>query len=255
MNWGVFVLYKEVFDFGDIATLEVTREVEGFQPRFDNCLALTAYDDQRTLVLTLAGQLLVVKTSLAACLREFSQYYQIHGYEMDVYYALVHCQTQGLIAGHYRLVPSQRASNPHVVYYNAHFIDSKSYSKERQRVLLTLNNGHDSFQLCIDACYSSFVRILAAAELVSKYQLQNIEAEMRRLGMRKEPVAIQGSQDVFQCQRDADQFHTHLQSMMIVGIITAAFENSYGQKPDAIFNRSLASILNYSKFIKKDKKW
>lgn len=236
--------FKGSYDFGNLATLKNYTEVEGFQPRFDNCLALTAYNDQQILVLTLTGQLLLVKNSLSACLKQLCQHYRIYSYEMDVYYRLAECRTQGLIAGNYRLVPSQGTSNPHVVYYNAHFIDSKTYSKERHRVLLTMDNGQgDFFQLYIDASYRSFVRILSAAERVSKYQLQKVEVEMRRLGMVKATPGWQGSQEVFQYQRDTDQFNDWLYSTLILAVVTAAFENSYGEKPDASFSESVYNVL------------
>lgn len=33
----------KTFDFSNLSTIEINAEMEGFQPRFDNTLALTAY--------------------------------------------------------------------------------------------------------------------------------------------------------------------------------------------------------------------
>lgn len=242
---GFTVTFKGTFDFSNITALEIETEVEGFQPRFDNFFALTTYDAQRTLILTTRGRLLILRCSLAACLRQFCERNRIRDYEMNAYYQLVPCRTQGLVAGHYRLVPSRGASNPHVVYYNAHFLDSKRYSKERQLVLLTFENKQgELFQLYIDACYSSFVRILAAAEKVSEYQVKNVEEEMWRLGMVRQVPAVQGSQEIFQQHQDAGRFNNQIQCKMFYEMLTTVFENSYGQKPDQVVYESVSNIFN-----------
>lgn len=66
---------------------------------------------------------------------------------------------------------------------------------------------------------------------------------MRRLGMVKATPGWQGSQEVFQYQRDTDQFNDWLYSTLILAVVTTAFENSYGEKPDASFNESVYNVL------------
>lgn len=236
------MLFKATYDFGNLSSLEVGREVEGFQLRVDNFLAMTAYDKERTIVLTVHGHLLLLRHNLTTCLKQFGNLDRIRDYEMDAYYQQVGCKTQGLIAGNYRLVPSQGASNPHVVYYNAHFLDAKHYSEKLQRVLITFRVDQVYYQLQVDACFSSFVRILAAAEKVSAYQLKNLEEEMWRLGVRH--GERMGSTDIFQCHLDALRFNAMIQTAMIHNVLSAAFENSFGQKPDKEFQNSVTNILN-----------
>lgn len=235
------MIFNNVYDFGDISSLKLDGEIEGFQLRVDNFLAMTALDKERTIVLTVQGHLLLLRCTLSNCLKQFCDLYHIRSYEMDAYYQQVQCRTQGLIAGNYRLVPSQGASNPHVVYYNAHFLDAKYYSEDLQRVLIIFKTEDGYYQLQVGACFSSFVRILAAAEKVSAFQLKNLEEEMWRLGVKSEDKS---SSDIFQCHRDALRFNDTIQSAVIHNVLATAFENSYGQKPDDDFSNSVTDIIN-----------
>lgn len=113
-----------VFDFSDPASLTVDVTTECFQPRFDNTLAMTAYQKQ-TLILTTEGQVVALKQPLRECLKSFCIQNGIYQYEMDAYYARVKCRTQGLIAGHNRLVPSQGTSNARVSVLQLQNIQNK----------------------------------------------------------------------------------------------------------------------------------
>lgn len=62
--------FMKTFDFSDLSTIEINAEMEGFQPRFDNTLALTAYR-QQTLILTREGQAVILNCRLQECLSRF----------------------------------------------------------------------------------------------------------------------------------------------------------------------------------------
>lgn len=62
--------FMKTFDFSDLSTIEINAEMEGFQPRFDNPLALTAYR-QQTLILTREGQAVILNCRLQECLSRF----------------------------------------------------------------------------------------------------------------------------------------------------------------------------------------
>ena len=151
--------FMKTFDFSDLSTIEINAEMEGFQPRFDNTLALTAYR-QQTLILTREGQAVILNCRLQECLCRFRKENGICRHELSAYYSLARCQTQAIISGHYRLVPTHGASNRQVVYYMAHHLDTYSYSQKLNRLLIILKGQGGLYQLRVDASFSSFGRIL-----------------------------------------------------------------------------------------------
>lgn len=181
--------FMKTFDFSDLSTIEINAEMEGFQPRFDNTLALTAYR-QQTLILTREGQAVILNCRLQECLSRFRKENGICRHELSAYYSLARCQTQAIISGHYRLVPTHGASNRQVVYYMAHHLDTYSYSQKLNRLLIILKGQGGLYQLRVDASFSSFGRILAAADQVANLQLANIEGTMWRMGVYQDSSCL-----------------------------------------------------------------
>lgn len=238
-------MYNKIFDFSDLESLEIDCKVAGFQPRFDNFLAIRAYNDKQSLVLTIDGQLLLLEDSLANCLRQFCTHNDIRKFELAVYYQLLNFQTRGLVSGRYQLVPTQGVSNSEVVYYNAHFLDSKCHLKANQRVLLTFDNRRGAlYQLSVDASYHKLCHILEMAEQVGIYQLKNLEAEMHRLGFSEGTVKWSEADQIFQSRQNSRNFNLVFETKKIMQVLTTAFKYLYGQKPSDEFVNVVNGLID-----------
>lgn len=230
-----------VFDFSDPASLTVDVTTECFQPRFDNTVAMTAYQKQ-TLILTTEGQVVALKQPLRECLKSFCIQNGIYQYEMDAYYARVRCRTQGLIAGHNRLVPSQGTSNARVVYYMAHFLGNYCYSTERDRLLVSFEDFH--LQIYIDASLKAFQRIVNAADRVSVLQLQNIQNKIALYGMWRTESNLIRASDTYCSRQDGLRLNQDVRLQMMLNAVRTSFINTFGEEPDTNFQHQLARCVN-----------
>lgn len=246
--------FMKTFDFSDLSTIEINAEMEGFQPRFDNTLALTAYQ-QQTLILTREGQVIILNCRLQECLNRFRRENGICRHELNAYYSMAHCQTQAIISGHYRLVPTHGASNHQVVYYMAHHLDTYSYSRKLNRLLIILKGRVNLYQLRVDASFSSFGRILTAADQVANLQLANIEDAMWRMGTYREHNDLRPASGTYLSHQQGLALHQRILANYAVAVTNEAFLAAFGELPDADFRRRLSSVIGYPGMpAKKDEK-
>lgn len=220
----------KTFNFSDPGSLKVDMVTECFQPRFDNTLALMAYQKQ-TIILTTNGQIVALKRPLRECLKDFCIQNGIYQYEMDAYYVHVNCRTQGLIAGHNRLVPTHGRSNSQVVYYMAHHLGDYCYSKEMNRLLISFEDFH--VQIYVDVSLATFQRIIDAADQVSVLQLRNVQSIIKRYGMEKgELRKLRQADDTYCSYQQALRFDRHIRQAMLQNIFRRTFLHSFGEEPD-----------------------
>lgn len=237
--------FMKTIDFSDLATIKINGEIEGFQPRFDNTLALTAYH-QQTLILTQDGQAVILNRRLQECLSRFRKENGICRHELDAYYTMARCQTQAIISGHYRLVPTHGASNHQVVYYMAHCLDTYSYSRKLHRLLIILKGQEGLYQLRVDASFSSFGRILAAADRVANLQLANVEGAMWRMGIHQNGNGIRPVSSTFLSHQEGLAIHQQILANYATAVTNETFLAQFGELPDAAFHRRLTTVIGYS---------
>ena len=237
--------FMKTFDFSDLSTIEINAEMEGFQPRFDNTLALTAYR-QQTLILTREGQAVILNCRLQECLCRFRKENGICRHELSAYYSLARCQTQAIISGHYRLVPTHGASNRQVVYYMAHHLDTYSYSQKLNRLLIILKGQGGLYQLRVDASFSSFGRILDVADQVANIQLANIEGAMWRMGVYQDSSGLRPASGTYLSHQQGLAIHQQILANYVMAVTNEAFLATFGELLDADFQRRLNSVIGYA---------
>lgn len=174
-------MYKtvDVSKFKDLKDYQVTNI---FQPRWDNTLLITPYDQYHTYVLTTDGEELILPQRLKAILHDFSEYAETSRLEMDTLYSIVKERTKGVIAGHYELVPTCGQTNCRVAYYMAHAVDH--YSKNEQGIVITFKGDNGSLiSALVDACPKTFERLREKADQVGRIQLELVKNLCNRFGI------------------------------------------------------------------------
>lgn len=88
-------MIRKTIDMSMLDKLKIDGEVANYLVQWDNTLLLTAYDQNRTFVLTADGEQLLIRERLKDVLSRFAQTNLIYEYEMEVHFAKVGCQTRG----------------------------------------------------------------------------------------------------------------------------------------------------------------
>lgn len=235
----------EIFDIsrlGDLNEYTVTRV---FQPRWDNVLLMTAYDRKRTYVLTVNGGELVLERRLAEVLKNFGEFAGVHQIEMQTLYSIVEGRTQGIVAGHYALVPTCGRGNSQVVYYMAHYLDNYQYDKTNNSVLITFKGVNDQLiAVTVDACLKTFQRFLNQARNVGQIQLESVKNLCNRFGIDDREVTQ------FTCKTTDHERLLHRQQYervfmdQILKVVQQTADKCYGEDFTAEFYAQLRLILS-----------
>lgn len=161
------IVVRKTIDMSMLDKLKIDGEVANYLVQWDNTLLLTAYDQNRTFVLTADGEQLLIRERLKDVLSRFAQANLIYEYEMEVHFAKVGCQTRGYVAGHHRLVPTCGSSNGQVIYYMVHLMEDASEleSDKRIEMIMTGREG-DKYHVQIATSERTFRRIVSAADEV-----------------------------------------------------------------------------------------
>ena len=85
---GVLILRRKI-DMAKIASLPIDGVTDNFQVRWDNTLLIAAYDQERTFILTVDGEQLVLRRRLREVLHRFACENSVHNHEMHALYQLV----------------------------------------------------------------------------------------------------------------------------------------------------------------------
>ncbi|MBB1062869.1 hypothetical protein [Limosilactobacillus fastidiosus] len=178
-----------MIDISRLGELKKYLVTNGFQPRWDNVLLLTAYDREQTYVLTVDGEEYVLPKRLKDALHDFSKWANVHRIEMQTLYSIVGGRTPGIIAGHYELVPTCGQGNSRVAYYMAHSMDNYQPSQDNNGVLLTFKGTNQQLiTVMIDACVKTFERHLKQAHAVGQIQLESVKNLCNRFGIGEQEL-------------------------------------------------------------------
>ncbi|MBD5091444.1 MAG: hypothetical protein HDT49_07145 [Lactobacillus sp.] len=176
-------MVRKTIDMSMLDKLKIDGEVANYLVQWDNTLLLTAYDQNRTFVLTIDGEQLLIRERLKDVLSRFAQANLIYEYEMEVHFAKV---GWGYVAGHHRLVPTCGSSNEQVIYYMVHLMEGASELESDKRVEMIMNGRKgDKYHVQIATSERTFRRIVSAADEVAHDQLSLFEYWMYRLGKLK----------------------------------------------------------------------
>ncbi len=173
-------------DLNKMSSLLLDEETASFQPSWDNTILITAYDKERTFILTRDNRCMVLPRSLREVLEQFARDNDIAEFECQALYDMIGVHKgRGYIAGHNRLVPTCGTSNGRVVYYVAKRLFDKRATEDGQTVASFRGRKHQIFRVKIDTGYKTFINLLQAADDAAKLQLNALEWRMHSLGVKR----------------------------------------------------------------------
>lgn len=176
-----------------VKTLDLTKMPEllldemtvSFQPDWDNTILMTAYDRERTLILTCDGRCLVLPRKLHEVLEQFAKDNDVADYERQALYEMIGVHKgRGYIAGNNRLVPTHGTTNTNVVYYMARYLADK-HEVDDQVVASFQGHEEQIFRVVIDTGYQTFMNLLLAADEAAKLQLDILDWMMHNYGVKQ----------------------------------------------------------------------
>lgn len=134
----------------------------------------------KTLVLTVSGRLLKINQPLRIMIKEFFDRHDLDDDHNWAYYQYCSLQgrTRSAVAGRYRMVPTCSPRSRQVYWIMAHHLNSW-HKHERGTLLIFASDGQPSRQLqvLLDVSPRKLESNLAAADIVSAFQLQMLEYE------------------------------------------------------------------------------
>ncbi len=173
-------------DLSKMSSLLLDEETASFQPSWDNTILMTAYDRERTFILTWDGRYLVLPRTLREVLEQFARDNDIAEFECQALYDMIGVHKgRGYIAGNNRLVPTCGTSNGQVVYYVAKRLFDKRATEDGQTMASFRGRKRQIFRIKIDTGYKTFMNLLQAADDAAKLQLNALEWRMHSLGVKR----------------------------------------------------------------------
>lgn len=163
-------------DLSKLPEVRIDVETDGFQPRWDNTILMTAYDRTRTFILTSDGRHLVLGHSLQETLTKFASDNDVDDYIMRSLYGKIgRSKGRGLIAGNNRLVPTHGKTNKHVAYYMANLLDSHDHCNQRDMELAAFVSEGQTYYVYFDTAKKTFKKLIDAADAVATLQLDALK--------------------------------------------------------------------------------
>lgn len=176
----------KTIDLTKPSKLRIDEETSAFHPSWGNTILMTAYDDERTFVLTRDGRNLLLKRPLREVLSRFALDNDVPWYERQAIYDLTGARKgRGYIAGHHRLVPTHGTTNANVVYYMAHWLDEEGIAVHDGKLIVSFHGRKRIFRVWIDTSLKTFNRLLKAANEVAEYQLDEMVWMMHNYGIKE----------------------------------------------------------------------
>lgn len=166
----------------------ISEELLDYQLTWENFLLLMERPGARhaqTLLLTVRGNLLVVKRPLRGLLREFFASQCLdddHNWAYYQFFAL-NGRSRSAVAGRYRLVPTCAPRSHQVCWVMAHQLTSfHAHCRGSLLIFRRQHATHSRLQVLIDSSYQKLKNNLAAADMVGAFQLAMIEYDQYLAG-------------------------------------------------------------------------
>lgn len=152
--------------------------VDHYQLNWENCLLITRYQDQQTFVLLADGLRIVIDKPFREVLADFGRENCCFRRCIEPYYDMLYksVQIKAMVLGENLLVPSMGFKNNDVVYYMSRYVESHSFSKKRQAMLLNFAIHDFRCHIWVPAYPNKFENILTTADYVSHLQIKVVES-------------------------------------------------------------------------------
>ena len=222
-------MVRKIIDMSMLDKLKIDGEVANYLVQWDNTLLLTAYDQNRTFVLTVDGEQLLIRERLKDVLSRFK----------------VGCQTRGYVAGHHRLVPTCGSSNEQVIYYMVHLMEDANEleSDKRIEMIMTGREG-DKYHVQIATSERTFRRIVSAADEVANDQLSLFEYWMYRLGKVKREIFERTYFGDYCVYTKLRKLALDLFIRTVLHILNKAHKKVYGEETPAELVKEVKRVIN-----------
>lgn len=233
----------DVIDLSCLEKLEIDEETIAFQPRWENVLVLAAYGKDKTFILTIRGEKIILHQRLKTVLRDFSMQMGIRQIETRTLFKMVNERTFSFVAGHYTLVPTCGHGNQQVVYYMGHHVDHLQKDPQRNAVLISFAAQDKLVHISVDSCYRTVERLLTSANEAGKIQLEMLKNLCHQFGVQSDEFAR------YTCSTSHENRLYRLQHEQvflgqIIEAVQQTAEQQYAEDLPPAFYRQLRHVLS-----------
>ena len=186
---------------------KIDGEVANYLVRWDNTLLLTAYDQNRTFVLTADGEQLLIRERLKDVLSRFAQ--------------------------------------TNLIYYMVHLMEDASELESDKRIEMIMNGREgDKYHIQIATSERTFRRIVSAADEVAKEQLSLFEYWMYRLGKVKREIFERTYFGDYCVYTKLRKLALDLFIQTVLHILNKAHKKVYGEETPAELVKEVKRVIN-----------
>ena len=200
-------MVRKIIDMSILDKLKIDGEVANYLVQWDNTLLLTAYDQNRTFVLTADGEQLLIRERLKDVLSRFAQ--------------------------------------TNLIYYMVHLMEDASALESDKRVEMIMNGrAGDKYHVQIATSERTFRRIVSAADEVAKEQLSLFEYWMYRLGKVKREIFERTYFGDYCVYTKLRKLALDLFIQTVLHILNKAHKKVYGEETPAELVKEVKRVIN-----------
>ncbi|WP_085649810.1 hypothetical protein [Limosilactobacillus reuteri] len=200
-------MVRKIIDMSMLDKLKIDGEVANYLVQWDNTLLLTAYDQNRTFVLTADGEQLLIRERLKDVLSRFAQ--------------------------------------TNLIYYMVHLMEDASELESDKRIEMIMNGREgDKYHIQIATSERTFRRIVSAADEVAKEQLSLFEYWMYRLGKVKREIFERTYFGDYCVYTKLRKLALDLFIQTVLHILNKAHKKVYGEETPAELVKEVKRVIN-----------
>lgn len=200
-------MVRKIIDMSMLDKLKIDGEVANYLVQWDNTLLLTAYDQNRTFVLTIDGEQLLIRERLKDVLSRFAQ--------------------------------------TNLIYYMVHLMEDASELESDKRIEMIMNGREgDKYHIQIATSERTFRRIVSAADEVAKEQLSLFEYWMYRLGKVKREIFERTYFGDYCVYTKLRKLALDLFIRTVLHILNKAHKKVYGEETPAELVKEVKRVIN-----------
>ena len=200
-------MVRKIIDMSMLDKLKIDGEVANYLVQWDNTLLLTAYDQNRTFVLTADGEQLLIRERLKDVLSRFAQ--------------------------------------TNLIYYMVHLMEDASELESDKRIEMIMNGREgDKYHIQIATSERTFRRIVSAADEVAKEQLSLFEYWMYRLGKVKREIFERTYFGDYCVYMKLRKLALDLFIRTVLHILNKAHKKVYGEETPAELVKEVKRVIN-----------
>ena len=200
-------MVRKIIDMSMLDKLKIDGEVANYLVQWDNTLLLTAYDQNRTFVLTVDGEQLLIRERLKDVLSRFAQ--------------------------------------TNLIYYMVHLMEDASELESDKRIEMIMNGREgDKYHIQIATSERTFRRIVSAADEVAKEQLSLFEYWMYRLGKVKREIFERTYFGDYCVYTKLRKLALDLFIQTVLHILNKAHKKVYGEETPAELVKEVKRVIN-----------